>query len=86
MRQEKMKIAIYEDMAKSGYQCKIISSDHIKDLQSEIEGQYHQGLFDEQFYREELDGFDFKIADSFAWSTSLIIVAAHQPQVRVTFT
>ena len=76
MSEDTLKITLFEKLAKSVYQCKIISSDHIKDLQSEIEGQYHQGLSDEQFYREELDGFDFKIADSFAGSTSLIIVAA----------
>ena len=85
MRQEKMKIALYEEMAKSGYQCKIIPSNHIQDLQSEIESQYRHGLFDEEFYTKELTGFDFKIADSFAGSTSLIIVAAPQPQVSVTF-
>jgi epoxyqueuosine reductase len=85
MREEKMKIALYEELAKGGYQCKIIFSDHIHDLQSEIESQYRQGLFDEEFYSEELTGFDFKITDSFAGSTSLIIVAAPQPQVRVTF-
>ena len=86
MREEEMKIALYEELAKAGYQCKIINSDHIQNLQSEIENQYHHGLFDEEFYREELTGFDFKIADSVAGSTSLIIVAAPQPQVRVTFT
>ena len=85
MREEKMKIALYEELAKCGYQCKIISSNHIHDLQSEIERQYHQGLFDKEFYTEELTGFDFKITDSFAGSTSLMIVAAPQPQVRVTF-
>ena len=81
-----MKIALYEELAKKGYRCKIIASDHIQDLQSEIERQYHQRLFDEEFYREELTGFDFQIADGFTESTSLIIVAAPQPQVRVTFT
>ena len=85
MREEKMKIALIEELAKGGYQCKIISSNHINDLQSEIERQYRQGLFDEEFYTEELTGFDFKITDSLSGSTSLIIVAAPQPRVRVTF-
>ena len=85
MRAEKTEIALGEELAKSGYQYKIISSSHIHDLQSEIERQYRQGLFDEEFYTEELSSFDFMIADSFAGSTSLFIVAAFQPQVRVTF-
>ena len=85
MREEKMNIALYEELTKCGYQYKIISSDHIHDLQSEIESQYHQGLFDEEFYTEELTSFDFKIKNSFAGSSSLVIVAAPQPQVHVTF-
>ncbi len=78
-------VTLSEELAKRGYQGKIISSDHIHDLQAEIESQYHQGLFDEEFYTAELAGFDFKIADRLAGSKSLIIVAAPQPQVRVTF-
>jgi len=74
-----------EELAQKGYQSKILSSDHIHDLQAEIENQYRQDLFDEDFYTEELAGFDFRIADSFAGSKSIIIVAAPQPHVRVTF-
>lgn len=85
MRAEKTKSALEEELAESGYQYKIISSSHIHDLQSEIEGQYRQGLFDEEFYSEELTGFDFKVAESLAGSLSLIIVAAPQPHMSVTF-
>jgi epoxyqueuosine reductase len=85
MREDTLKSTLFEELAECGYQCKIIASDHINDLQSEIENQYRQGLFDEEFYTEELSSFDFKTADSFSGSTSLIIVAAPQPQVRVTF-
>jgi len=85
MQRQKNAVPLIEELAKKGYQCKIVSSDHIHDLQVEIESQYRQGLFDEEFYKEELNGFDFKIADSIAVSKSLIIVAAPQPHVRVTF-
>ena len=85
MSEDALKSTLFEELAKCGYQCKIIASDHINDLQSDIENQYRQGLFDEEFYTEELSSFDFKIADNFSGSTSLIIVAAPQPQVHVTF-
>lgn len=78
-------VMLTEELAQRGYQSKIIPSEHIHDLQAEIENQYRQGLFDDEFYTEELAGFDFKIADDFAGSKSLIIVAAPQPHVRVTF-
>jgi epoxyqueuosine reductase len=74
-----------EALAIQGYQSKIISSEHIHDLQAEIDDQYRQGVFGEEFYTEELAGFDFNIADNFAGSKSLIIVAAPQSHVRVTF-
>jgi len=77
--------SLNEELASQGYRSKILSSDHIQDLQKEIESQYRQGLFDEEFYTEELTGFDFKIADNLSGSKSLIIVAAPQPQVRITF-
>ena len=85
MQQKINAVKLVQELAKEGYQCKIVSSDHIHDLQAEIESKYHQGLFDEEFFNEELKGFDFKIADSYADSKSLIIVAAPQSHVRVTF-
>jgi epoxyqueuosine reductase len=85
MRTENITIQMPEELAQRGYQCKIISSDRIHDLETEIENQYRQGLFDEQLYEEELSIFDFKIAENLAASKSLIIVAAPQPHVRITF-
>jgi len=85
MKTENITSMLKGELAKHGCQVKIISSGHIQDLQSEIEVQYRRGLFDEEFYNEELTGFDFEIADRLAGTTSLIIVAAPQPQVRVTF-
>jgi len=78
-------VKLSEELANQGYQCKIISSEHIHDLQAEIASQHRQGLFDEEFFTEELAGFDFKIADGLAGSKSLIVVAAPQPPVRITF-
>jgi epoxyqueuosine reductase len=85
MRPENTTQSLNEQLASQGYKSKILSSDHIQGLQKDIESQYRQGLFDEEFYTEELTGFDFKIADSLSGLKSLIIVAAPQPQVRVTF-
>ncbi|CAB1060317.1 hypothetical protein D1BOALGB6SA_5083 [Olavius sp. associated proteobacterium Delta 1] len=78
-------VKLSEELVNQGYQSKIISSQHIHDLREEIASQHRQGLFDEEFYTEELAGFDFEIADGLVGSKSLIIVAAPQPPVRVTF-
>ena len=69
-------VRLSEELAQRGYQAIILSSNHIHDLQAKIESQYRQGLFNEEFFTEELAGFDFNIADSFAGSESIIIVAA----------
>ena len=78
-------VTLSKELAVQGYQSKIISSDHIQNLKTEIENQYRQGFFNEEFYAEELADFDFNMADGFAGSKSLIIVAAPQPPVSVTF-
>ena len=85
MQRQKNAVSLSEVMAKKGYHCKIIANDHIHDLQAEIDSQNRQGLFDDEFYKEELAGFDFKIADRFAGCKSIIIVAAPQPPVQVSF-
>ena len=85
MRSQNIAAALPKELANQGYRCKIISSDHIHDVQAEIESQYRQGLFEDEFYKEELTSFDYKIAERFAGSKSLIIVAAPQPRVQVTF-
>ena len=86
MQPVKINATVFEELKNWGCQAKIISGEHIQDLQKEIEGKYRKGLFDEAFYEEELTGFDFKIADRLTGTKSLIIVAAPQSQVRVTFT
>jgi epoxyqueuosine reductase len=85
MMPEKITSLLKKELAKNGWKAKVVSSGHIRDLQTEIETQYHRGLFDEEFYTEELTGFDFKIAGRLSAAKSLIVVAAPQPQVRVTF-
>jgi epoxyqueuosine reductase len=68
-----------------GYQAKLISVGHLQDLKNEINSFYQQGLFDQEFFAEELSGFDFTASESLTGAKSLILVAAPQPQVRVTF-
>jgi len=77
---------LFQQLEVRGYQGRIVSIKHLHDLRWEIESQYRQGLFDEEFYRERLTGFEFGLPDSLPEARSLIVVAVPQPQVRVTFT
>jgi epoxyqueuosine reductase len=73
-------------LAQEGYRGKTVSAEHLSGLHNDIDNLHRQGLFDEEFFAEELSGFDFTTTDSMAEAKSLIIAAAPQPQVRVTFT
>ncbi len=72
-------------LEQEGYRGKIVAVEHLGDLQKDIDSLHRQGLFDEAFFTEELSGFDFTAPASIPGAKSLIIAAAPQPQVRVTF-
>jgi epoxyqueuosine reductase len=76
---------LFSQLEERGYQGRIVSIQHLNDLQEEIEGRYRQGLFDEEFYQEWLTGFAFSPPDSLPEARSMIVVAVPQPQIRVTF-
>lgn len=69
-----------------GYKGRIVSLQHLSDLQEEIEGRYREGLFDEEFYRERLTGFTFAPPHSLPEANSLMVVAVPQPQIQIIFT
>ncbi len=77
---------LFSQLKEWGYQGRIVSIQHLGDLQEEIEGRYRQGLFDEEFYQEWLTGFAFSPPDNLPEVRSVLIVAVPQPQTRVTFT
>ncbi len=73
-------------LAEHGYQGRIVSIQHLRDLQEEIEGRHKQGLLDKEFYQERLAWFDFRIPDSLPEALSLIVVAVPRPQSQAVFT
>lgn len=73
-------------LAEHSYQGRVVPIQHLRDLQEEIEGRHRQGLFHEEFYRERLDWFDFRVPDSLPEATSLIVVAIPRPQSQAIFT
>jgi len=77
---------LFSQLAEQGYKGRIVSIQHLDDLQEEIESHYRQGFFDEEFYQESLTSFTFSPPDSLPEARSLIVVAIPQPQTRVTFT
>jgi len=85
MSTKEMTQKMYLQLEKHGWRGKIVSIEHLYELQKGIEDPHKNGLFHEELYQEELTGFDFKLPNSLPEAKSFIIVAAPQPQVRVSF-
>jgi epoxyqueuosine reductase len=86
MNEKHITKAIDEQLKQEGWQGKIVSSEHVRDLQMEIEEHHQNGRLDQKLYDGYLDRFDFNISENFSNAESLIIVSAPQPHVRVAFT
>lgn len=69
-----------------GCQGSIVSVQRIHDLKEEVVGRSSEGAFDQEFYRERLSWFDFRIPESLPTAKSLIIIAIPRPQGQATFT
>lgn len=82
----KMREELFLALEERGYKGRIVSLQHLSDLQEEIEGRYREALFDEEFYRERLAVFDFRPPTNVPGANSLIVVAVPQPQIQVIFT
>ena len=85
MKDTELSANLLNAIEQDGCQAKIVSVEHLRDLQADINTLHQQGYFDEEFFAEELNGFDFAVADRLPGAKSLVIAAAPQPQVRVTF-
>jgi len=76
---------LLDQLEKHGHKVRIVSIKHISVLKQKIIELYDKGLFYEEFYKEYLTGFDFKLPDNNFEANSLIIVATPQPIIHVTF-
>jgi epoxyqueuosine reductase len=81
-----MGIELFSQLEERGYKGRIVSIQHLGDLQEEMEGHHRQGLFDEEFYQTWITRFAFSPPDSLPGARSLMVVAIPQPQIRVVFT
>jgi epoxyqueuosine reductase len=86
MKGVKIMEELFSQLTQRGYQGRVISIQHLGDLQEEIEGRYREGLFDQELYQTYLAAFTFCRPDSLPEARSIIVVAVPQPQTRVTFT
>jgi len=72
-------------LMEKGYQSRIASVEHLRDLQDAIEGSRARGLLNEEFYQERLTYFSFKPPEILPNAKSLIVVAVPQPKTKIVF-
>jgi len=77
--------AFLESIRKKGFQAKILSIEHVDELETEIMTRYQNGLLDPELYDAYLASFDFACHQKLKDARSLIIVTVPQPQIQVTF-
>ena len=82
---DEMTGGLYENLKKQGYRGKIVSIEHVKELETEIMTRYQKGLLDSDLYDAYLASFDFACHQKLKNARSLIIVAVPQPQIQLTF-
>ncbi len=75
--------AVYHRLEENGFKAKTVSVDHVPELAQDIDDKHRKGLFDPEFYQAELSSFNFNIPEQLPQATSIIIVAAPQPKVRI---
>jgi len=73
-------------LVEHGCEGRVTSIHHLRDLREEINGRYRKGQFNEEFYRERLANFDFRVPDSLPEARSIITVAVPRPQSLAVFT
>jgi epoxyqueuosine reductase len=77
---------LLSQLTRRGYQGRVVSIEHLADLQEAIEGHSRQGLLDPELHQRYLAGFTFSPPDGLPEARSMIVVAVPQPKIHVTFT
>ena len=68
-----------------GYRSKIVSIEHVGELETEIMTRHQKGLLNPDLYDAYLASFDFACRQNLKAARSLIIVSVPQPQIKATF-
>jgi epoxyqueuosine reductase len=77
--------ALLTELAKAELRTRIVPVDRLKVLQESIRARHYGGEFDTTFFEESLTHFDFDPENEEMTARSIMIIAARQPHVRLTF-
>jgi epoxyqueuosine reductase len=69
-----------------GFKGKVVPVKRLNDLRDEIKSRHLEGQLNDDFYQEWLTFFDFTPPGFLPGAASIVIIAAPQPQVHLSFT
>lgn len=73
-------------LERHGFKAKIVSVEHVPELQETIKKNLASGKIDKAVYRDYGSYFDNAIPEDISWERSIIIIAAPRPILEVVFT
>lgn len=76
---------LLSQLCQKGLDGRVVPVQHVQDLRHEIEGQYAEGQFSEEFYRERLQFYHFDEPQRLPEAKSIIVMAMPRPQTPVNF-
>jgi epoxyqueuosine reductase len=68
-----------------GYPLRMVSIDHLPEIEQELRVRKESGLFDEGFYEERLSFFSFKIPNDLPKARSILVISMPSAQTPVKF-
>ena len=77
--------SLIAELRKQKIRAKIVSVNHLGELQQEIENLLRKGFLDSQFYQERLTFLKFTVPRTLPKAESIIIVALPRPQTQAVF-
>ena len=77
--------SLFSYIINAGYVAKVVSIEHIKELEDELTIRNRIDRFDENFYKERLTSFKFNPDTILPDTKSVIIIAVPQPTVIIIF-
>jgi len=86
MAVEKAEEKLFSDLQARGFASRMVSIQRLRELEEEINDRRRKGMFDQEFYRERLTRFEFKIPPAeLPDAKSIVIVAMPSTEAGVIF-
>jgi epoxyqueuosine reductase len=78
-------VEMLSQLKQQKFEVRIVSIEHIPDLENAIEQHHRQGLFSNDLYNEWIGKFEFTLPEDLPNAKSILVIAAPQPQFQVSF-